>query len=50
MRVVMDLTRCQNSGQSMLLALKVFRFHGEEVLAYDSPLNSSPPGVKGRND
>ena len=35
MRIVVDLTRCQNYGQCVFLAPKVFRFYGEEALEYD---------------
>ncbi|MBO0781569.1 MAG: ferredoxin [Ktedonobacteraceae bacterium] len=35
-RIVVDLTRCQSYGQCVFLAPKVFRFHGEEVLEYNS--------------
>jgi len=49
MSIVVDLIHCQSSGQCVFAAPGVFRFHGEEALAYDAPPASSLPGVKGRN-
>jgi ferredoxin len=35
MKIVVDLTRCENYGQCVFAAPEVFHFHGEESLEYD---------------